>query len=55
VTVAELIKELSIADPDAEVCCGPGLRLLGDVHVVHGVPGQMLPYVALLAAERVEA
>lgn len=50
--VADLMRELAASDPDAEVCCGGGMRLLGEVHVVHGVPGQIYPYVVLVPQER---
>lgn len=51
-TVGQLLKELACADLDADVCMAGGMRLLGDVHVVHGVPGQVHPYVVLVAEER---
>ena len=54
-TVAQLLKELAAADLDSEVCMAGGLRLLGEVHVVHGVPGQIYPYVVLVPRERASA
>lgn len=51
--VCDLLTVLAGADLDADVCVGPGLRLLDRVQVERGSPDAIYPYVVLLAMERV--